>query len=391
VPSPFFSVVIPTKNRPQYVQDAIASVLLQDETDLECVVSDNFNEPSTRAAVDRFASDRRLRYFRTERDLNMIDHWEFATQKATGEYVLVLADRKLLFQGALRRLRRELSRWPEIDVFSVGVSVYDDQIHRMGWAPPRFHTRLYRCRDLVENFLRANIFVEQSLEPVFPKTLNGGYRRRFAERVRAGGRRYFNNPGVTTPDFSSFFINCALAPDALHVGSPLILTQGEADSNGRRFGSGHVGPYLETLGIADLYRGVPLREPFIYNLLIGDFLRIQERFGEHLTGIEPHWPSYFRTLRAEWCLKRRLAVLSAAEMAALETAWQEAGLRILGAAGLEEARRLAEKAPDPRRQPLAHVRDFINHRFSHMRWVNRIMRHRFDRALDAAGFGAAAS
>jgi hypothetical protein len=389
--APFFSVVIPTKNRPDYVKDAIASVLFQDERDLECVVSDNFNGPSTRAAVDTFAADPRLRYVRTDRDMNMIDHWEFATGKAVGDYVLVLADRKVLFQGALRRLRQELSRRPEIDVFSVGVQVYDDRGRRMGWVPPRYPTRVYSSRELLDSCLRANLFTDECLDLVFPKTVNGGYRRRFAERVRAGGRRYFNNPGVTTPDYSSFFVNCALVDTALHVGPPLILTQGEADSQGRRFGAGDVEPYLKTLRIeGDLYRGAPLREPFIYNLLIVDFLRIRERFGGHLAGVEPDWPSYFRTVRAEWRLKQKAGRLDTDALGKLEAAWREAGLRLLGAEALAEAARRAEVAPPAPLQPLAHVRDFINHRFSHVRWVNRMMRHRFDRALDAAGFGGVA-
>ena len=41
---PFFSIVIPTKNRPEYLRESIQSVLLQDFTDYELIVSDNFND-----------------------------------------------------------------------------------------------------------------------------------------------------------------------------------------------------------------------------------------------------------------------------------------------------------------------------------------------------------
>ena len=45
---PFFSIVIPTKNRPELLRDAIRSVLLQNFDDYELIVSDNFNDERTK-------------------------------------------------------------------------------------------------------------------------------------------------------------------------------------------------------------------------------------------------------------------------------------------------------------------------------------------------------
>ena len=41
---PFFSITIPTFNKPDYLQSAIGSVLLQDFNDFEIVVSDNSSD-----------------------------------------------------------------------------------------------------------------------------------------------------------------------------------------------------------------------------------------------------------------------------------------------------------------------------------------------------------
>lgn len=386
VGTPFFSVVIPTRNRPHYVGDAIASVLLQDDPDVECVVSDNFNDPSTRDVVDSFASDPRLRSYRTDHVLNMLDHWEFATRKASGEWVLLLSDRKLLRQGALRRLRGELQQRPDVSVFSVGVRVYDDRNQRMGWQPPRFQTRIYSPGELMANFLGEDLFGPRTLDFVFPKTLNGGYRRTFAEHVRSSERRYFNNPGVTTPDMSSFFVNCALGDRLLHVSDPLILTQGEHESNGRRFGAGDATAYLASLGLEDVYANVPLKFPFIYNLLTVDFLRIRSLFGGCLASFEPDWQNYFRTLHSEWGLKEQAGILSRDHLESLAASWEKACVNVLGQGAPERIRKESRVVPRSPLDPLAHVRDFVNHRFSHLRWVNRLMRHRFEQALDAAGF-----
>jgi len=385
VNGPFFSVVIPTRNRPAYLREAVASVLMQDFDSFECIVSDNFNDASTRLAIDDF-TDERLRYYRTQTLLNMMEHWEFATLKATGEFVIVLADRKLLFQGALRRLRSELFRHQSVRAFSVGVSVFDEARGRMGWRPRQRGSGFYESVNLIQDFLTVNVFSQESMDPVFPKTLNGGYHRSLAEDARKRTGHYFDNAGVTTPDFSSFFINCALEPRILHVGTRLILTQGEADSNGRRFGTGDTTEYMRLLGREDPYKGVPLKIPFIYNLLMVDYLAIQGLYGGNLTSLTPDWESFFRTLRAEFQLKAGAGASDEA-LGQWLSSWRGACERVLGPQKAKEIERSSkEPAPASSGTLLEHLRDFINHRFSHWPAVNRVMRHRFNSALEAAGF-----
>jgi hypothetical protein len=385
VSDPFFSVVIPTRNRPAYLGDAVASVLRQNFEDFECIVSDNFNDASTRNAVEDFA-DERLHYYRTDSLLNMMAHWEFATLKARGEFVILLADRKLLCQGALQRLRSELEEHPGTRAFSVGVAVFDERKGHMGWRPRQRRSGHYESAALIRDFLTVNVFGQESLDSVFPKTLNGGYHRSLAEDARKRTGHYFDNPGVTTPDYSSFFVNCALEQRVLHVGARLILTQGEADSNGRRFGTGDTAEYMKLLGRDDPYRGVPLKIPFIYNLLMVDYLAIQGLYGGNLATLAPDWEAFFRTLYAEYLMKTG-AGASEARLGEWLSAWRAACEHGLGAGTATKiekgARNPTSSAPAPL---LEHVRDFINHRFSHWPAVNRVMRYRFASALEAAGF-----
>jgi glycosyltransferase involved in cell wall biosynthesis len=387
--TPFISIVIPTRNRPHYLPSAIASVLLQDFDDFECIVSDNCSEASTQRAISTFRANSRLRYYRTDRELNMMDHWEFATRKATGEYVILLADRKVLLRGALRRLCAALERYPEIPAFSLGLRIYDDSNHRMGWCPLRHPTGLYSTSVLVRDFLTQNIFGPGTLDGVYPKTLNGGYHRGLAERARSVTGRYFNNDGVTTPDYSSFFVNCALSEEILHLNDPLLLAQGEAESNGRRFGAGDTGSYMGLLRREDPYEEVPLEAPFIYNLLTVDFLAIRRLFQGNLASFDVSWSDYFRTLYAEYRIKEQSGFLTKQALDSLRASWREACERVLGpgAADRTAERCLTEEAAGSRPAPLLdHLRDFLNHRFSHWSLVNRLTGYRFPSALEAAGF-----
>src|SRR6185312_2299854 len=98
---PFFSILLPTKNRSEIVPGAIQSALDQTFNDFELIISDNDDsEIATRQAVAKF-EDSRIRYFRTSGKLRMYENWENAFNQASGEYVLVLEDKQRLVKDAL--------------------------------------------------------------------------------------------------------------------------------------------------------------------------------------------------------------------------------------------------------------------------------------------------
>ena len=74
-PRPFFSVVIPTKNRADRLRQAVRSVLEQTFGHFEIVVCDNSDEAEAQAsmAVVREINDARLSYVRTNGRLSMPD------------------------------------------------------------------------------------------------------------------------------------------------------------------------------------------------------------------------------------------------------------------------------------------------------------------------------
>ena len=67
---PRVSIGLPVYNGENYLQDAMRSVLDQTFDDLELIVSDNAStDRSAEIAQDLAAADRRVRYFRNERNL----------------------------------------------------------------------------------------------------------------------------------------------------------------------------------------------------------------------------------------------------------------------------------------------------------------------------------
>lgn len=320
---PFFSIVIPTKNRPEYLKQSIQSVLWQDFDNYELIISDNFNEAPTEKVLEEFKSHPKVRVFRTEEELNMIDHWEFATTKASGQYVILLADRKVLYNHSLKKLKKIITKNPDINVYSFGTTMYnEDEGVILDSVSFNEGFELLTSKCLIDNFLGENLFMGKSLDRKFPKTLNGCYRNDYAKSVRGKLGRYFNLEGVTTPDFSSFFINVGLNETIGHLSFPIILAQGEKISNGRLFGQGKVNSYIESLELDDLYLRVPIKAPYIYNLVFSDFLVVRELIEDCFKNIEIDWVNYYATIKYEYNRKDEVVGLASSDKQFFLDSWQ---------------------------------------------------------------------
>lgn len=390
---PFFTVVIPTKNRPDYLRDAIESVLRQNFDDFEVLVSDNYNEQPTQDVIADFSNHPKFHSIRTSEELNMISHWEFATKHATGKYVLLLADRKMYFQGALKKIAQALKSNPDINAFSLGVQIYNDEERKMGWRVPVRPTERHQSSALIANFLDTNYFSTNSLDFIMPKTLNGGYKNEFARKVREDNRHYFNNHGVTTPDYSSLFINLALNEEVLHIGGEIMLWQGEKSSNGRNFGLGKFQAYMNSLGLTDPYPLVPIKAPFIYNLLHVDFWTIEHIFGGNLSKASMNWNNYFYTNYWELLVKKEFKA-EGVDLTFFEEHFED-GLNAKRSLATEFDKTAVEMdynrptgTPkfDKVKNFKSHLRDFVSHRMPNNKLVHSLVKIHYASALEAAGF-----
>lgn len=99
---PFFSIVLPTKNRSVLVEGAIKSVLMQTFADFELVLVDNDDAEATSRVYKQF-NDERIRYFRTG-NLSVADNWEFGVTKGVGKYLIFLEDKEVLKINSLAKI-----------------------------------------------------------------------------------------------------------------------------------------------------------------------------------------------------------------------------------------------------------------------------------------------
>jgi glycosyltransferase involved in cell wall biosynthesis len=114
-----FSVLLPTRNRLEYLRYAVETVRRQDYEDWEIIISDNNSEDDIAGYVAELA-DPRIRYVRTDRFVPVTDNWNNALDLSTGDYVVMLGDDDGLLPGYFTRLMAAMQDYPDPDFVYVG-------------------------------------------------------------------------------------------------------------------------------------------------------------------------------------------------------------------------------------------------------------------------------
>lgn len=98
-----FSILLPSRNRAEYLDHAIYSVLSQDHRDFEIIVSDNASEPGYESLI-RSIGDSRIRLYRIDSAVPVTDNWNAALERVSGDYVIMLGDDDALTPRLLSKL-----------------------------------------------------------------------------------------------------------------------------------------------------------------------------------------------------------------------------------------------------------------------------------------------
>lgn len=100
---PLVSVVIPTYNRPEYLQQAIASAVNQTYQNIEIIVSDNCSPENPQKIIESF-QDSRIKFWRHPENIGMLPNQMHAFKMAHGKYVASLHDDDMWNEDFLAKL-----------------------------------------------------------------------------------------------------------------------------------------------------------------------------------------------------------------------------------------------------------------------------------------------
>jgi len=114
--TPKISIIVPVFNMGQFLARAIDSFLMQTEDDLEIIICDNNSSDNTREVVQQY-SDKRIRYYRNESNIGMINNFNTGLKRARGKYVtLISCDEFMVGKDSLSKRLALLESGKDIDL-----------------------------------------------------------------------------------------------------------------------------------------------------------------------------------------------------------------------------------------------------------------------------------
>lgn len=136
--NPTVSVIMPTYNRSGLLKLAVESVLMQDFTDYEIIITDNCSTDDT-AAVVATLSDKRIRYFLNPVNIGLTRNYNRALSLATGKYIAVFSDDDIMLPGNLTAKVKVLDQYSSVGLVQSntkeidGKGVITNDKHSQGW------------------------------------------------------------------------------------------------------------------------------------------------------------------------------------------------------------------------------------------------------------------
>ena len=144
---PLVSIVIPTYNREDTIEEALESALSQTEKNIEIIVPDNASTDETTEIVESHArQDRRIKLIKNEVNSGPVINWKRGIDAACGKYIKILWSDDLISNDFLAKTLALYDKKPELAfVFSkteIGASpdspdrkVYYDAMKATGIYP----------------------------------------------------------------------------------------------------------------------------------------------------------------------------------------------------------------------------------------------------------------
>jgi len=139
-PTPFWSVIVPTRDREQYLAETLESILSQapGSNQMQIEVVDNYSTAvDVQALVRKIAADR-IGYFRQPRAMSISENWTTCIRRAHGQWVHIMPDDDVLEPGFYDAYRSFIEQAPDLVLLACQARIIDEhgQPGRLRFNPP---------------------------------------------------------------------------------------------------------------------------------------------------------------------------------------------------------------------------------------------------------------
>lgn len=115
--SAFVSFCMSTFQRPELLHKQLTSILQQQYTNFEIIVSDNDPERSAQSVVESIG-DKRVLYFSNQENLGMIKSFNKSIERSGGQYIVMITDDDPVYPDMLTTLIKLEEQYPGRGVYS---------------------------------------------------------------------------------------------------------------------------------------------------------------------------------------------------------------------------------------------------------------------------------
>jgi hypothetical protein len=305
---PRFSIVYPTRHRPEFIREALAILELQGGASFEVVVCDNFIDPalSCERVCEQSGLDNVV-YVHPPEPLGMVENWNHALPFATGDYVAYLTDKMFVLPRALRRVDDALRKANEPDIVSWTSDAFYPA-HPPDYLGPGTYVRIEASgsSDGFRRYSPQHDLDRRGRAPVARgeqgasdyargKLAFGAYRRELVERIVD---RYGSLFHSINPDYTSMVLALVEARSAIEMPNSCVASVNTDIGNGYRSDTNDAA----ALAFLDSLRGgaetvVPsLFIPGLYasqhNGVAHDFLNLKLAYDLEFEFNRAHWIAY---------------------------------------------------------------------------------------------------
>lgn len=289
-----FSLVYPTRHRPEFVRQALRILETQRHGSFEVIVCDNYVDPALSCElICRDSGLATLKYVRPPRPVGMVENWNHALQFATGDYICYLTDKMFILPDALGHIERaiESAGGPEC-VSWTSDTFYPDSFAdyfgsgRYVSVSSDVHAGLYQHYSPAEELdRRGNAEIARaeqgSSDYCRGKLVFGAYRRELVERIVDGYGTLFHN---ISPDYTSMVLGLTEAHEAIELAVSCVVSVNTDISNGMLVDTDDAAAHRFLNSLAGGAAGIlpNLLVPGLYasmhNLVAHDFLELKRAF-----------------------------------------------------------------------------------------------------------------
>lgn len=217
-----FSIIIPTHNRPELLAVVVKHAMQLDYPSFEVIVSDNSSEETMRRnndeVVSEYLSQDNFRIVRPPQLLSPPEHFEFALDFASGDYVLYLTDKMMILPHILSLVAEAISAsGAEIVNWATTAHQIDDAKTPAGSGTLTVSSEFLEGRPELYDpqaalSFKASCVVprdkQQSKDYIIGKIIFGCYSKELIKRIRGKTGTVFNG---ATHDYSAMIQALSLA------------------------------------------------------------------------------------------------------------------------------------------------------------------------------------